>query len=148
MPFIQSDFINAFATYVPSPLGLDVCCYRLFILHLQRILRCYPLLSLHSPEWCVPRRSRQPQPGELSLESMQSGRYSREPVRSPSPASRNGRYNPIAQLAPLPPRVTRDRTRKKSKSFNSGDDDDLQEGLRVWEMRVVHIDEARLYNIR
>lgn len=63
-------------------------------------------------------------PGELSSDSMQSGRRSRGPVRSPSPpVSRNVRYNPIAQP---PSRVTRDRTKKKSKSSDSDDDDDFQ----------------------
>jgi hypothetical protein len=63
-------------------------------------------------------------PGELSSDSMQSGRRSRGPVRSPSPPiSRSVRYNPIAQP---PTRVTRDRTKKKSKSSDSDDDDDFQ----------------------
>jgi hypothetical protein len=63
-------------------------------------------------------------PGELSSDSMQSGRRSRGPVRSPSPPmTRSTRYNPIAQP---PSRVTRDRTKKKSKSSDSDDDDDFQ----------------------
>jgi len=63
-------------------------------------------------------------PGELSSDSMQSGRRSRGPVRSPSPpVSRSLRYNPMAQP---PSRVTRDRTKKKSKSSDSDDDDDFQ----------------------
>jgi hypothetical protein len=63
-------------------------------------------------------------PGELSSDSMQSGRRSRGPVRSPSPpVTRATRYNPIAQP---PSRVTRDRTKKKSKSSDSDDDDDFQ----------------------
>ena len=63
-------------------------------------------------------------PGELSSDSMQSGRRSRGTVRSPSPPlSRNVRYNPIAQP---PSRVTRDRSKKKSKSSDSDDDDDFQ----------------------
>jgi len=63
-------------------------------------------------------------PGELSSDSMQSGRRSRGALRSPSPpVTRNARYNPIAQP---PSRVTRDRTKKKAKSSDSDDDDDFQ----------------------
>jgi hypothetical protein len=63
-------------------------------------------------------------PGELSSDSMQSGRRSRGTVRSPSPpVTRNVRYNPIAQPQS---RVTRDRSKKKAKSSDSDDDDDFQ----------------------
>ena len=63
-------------------------------------------------------------PGELSSDSMQSGRRSRGTLRSPSPpVTRNARYNPIAQP---PSRVTRDRSKKKAKSSDSDDDDDFQ----------------------
>ena len=45
-----------------SPLGLDAHRCGISVLHLWWLLRRYPLPSLHSLKWCVPRRSRQPQP--------------------------------------------------------------------------------------
>ena len=63
-------------------------------------------------------------PGKLSSDSMQSGRRSHGTVHSlPPPLSRNVRYNPIAHP---PSRVTRDRSKRNSKSSDPDDDDDFQ----------------------